>query len=646
MQVVRSRSSGKKSLAVIGGRVSGGSVVTGGTAVSTETVVGVVGVATVGVVGVATVGVATVSTPETTRGASGGDEADAVADAPIPAVAHTANTSISSRVNFSFMLRAGAASPALRFTVLSQPQQTDPSTTPVHHDRPTVLVVDFGAQYAQLIARRVRELNVFSEIVGHRLTAEQMAAKNPAAIILSGGPKSVHVDGAPSLDPAIYDLGVPILGICYGAQLIAQQLGGTVGRGMSGEYGRTQLTRAGESLIFPDDAPDTHECWMSHFDGITEAPDGFAVTASSPGAPVAVLENDDRKIYGVQFHPEVKHSPHGMAALARFLHERAGIANEWKMASVIDEQVELIRARVGDARVICGLSGGVDSSVAAALVHKAIGSQLTCIYVDTGLMRKNESEQVVETFRRNLGIELIHADEGASFFEALAGLTEPETKRKAIGERFIRVFEKHTGGLTEAKFLVQGTLYPDLIESGGADGTAAVIKSHHNVGGLPDDMDLELIEPLRDLFKDEVRALGTELGLPDEMVWRQPFPGPGLGVRIIGEVTAERVALLQDADAIVREELKDAGLEREIWQSYAALLADVRSVGVMGDERTYGHPIIIRAVTSDDAMTADWARIPYETLEVMSQRIINEVPGVNRVVYDITSKPPGTIEWE
>ena len=509
-----------------------------------------------------------------------------------------------------------------------------------------MLVVDFGAQYAQLIARRVRELNVFSEIVSHRLSASEMADKRPAAIILSGGPKSVHVDGAPSLDPAIYDLGVPIFGICYGAQLIAQQLGGTVGRGMAGEYGRTVLSRQGDSLILPDDAPVDHECWMSHFDGITEAPDGFQVTATSPGAPVAILENDERRIYGVQFHPEVVHSPYGQASLGRFLHERAGIASDWQMASVIDEQVAAIRERVGDARVICGLSGGVDSSVAAALVHKAIGAQLTCIYVDTGLMRKNESEQVVETFRRNLGIELIHADEGDSFFAALAGVTEPEAKRKAIGERFIRVFEKHTGGLTEAKFLVQGTLYPDLIESGGSDGNAAVIKSHHNVGGLPDDMELELIEPLRDLFKDEVRALGHELGLPDDMVYRQPFPGPGLGVRIIGEVTPERVALLQEADAIVREELKNAGLERQIWQSYAALLADVRSVGVMGDERTYGNPIIIRAVTSDDAMTADWARIPYDVLEVMSQRIINEVDGVNRVVYDITSKPPGTIEWE
>ena len=525
---------------------------------------------------------------------------------------------------------------------LSQPQ-TPPNPTA---SRATVLVVDFGAQYAQLIARRVRELHVFSEIVPNQISATEIAARAPAAIILSGGPASVHVEGAPQLDPAVYELGIPIFGICYGAQLIAQQLGGVVGRGMAGEYGRATLVRSGESLVLPDDAPAEHECWMSHFDGITDLPDGFTATASSEGAPVAVLENDTRKIFGVQFHPEVVHSPHGMATMARFIYERAGIAPDWEMSSVIDDQVALIRERVGDARVICGLSGGVDSSVAAALVHKAVGAQLTCIYVDTGLMRKNESEQVVETFRRNLGIELIHADEADTFFEALAGVTEPEAKRKAIGEKFIRVFEKHTGGLTEAKFLVQGTLYPDLIESGGADGQASVIKSHHNVGGLPDDMELELIEPLRDLFKDEVRALGTELGLPDEMVWRQPFPGPGLGVRIIGEVTPERVAVLQEADAIVRHELKEAGLERQIWQSYAALLADVRSVGVMGDERTYGNPIVIRAVTSDDAMTADWARIPYETLEVMSQRIINEVDGVNRVTYDITSKPPGTIEWE
>jgi len=385
--------------------------------------------------------------------------------------------------------------------------------------------------------------------------------------------------------------------------------------------------------------------WMSHFDAIVEVPDGFTATAATPDAPVAVLESPSRRIWGVQFHPEVVHSPFGADVLRTFLHDLAAITPDWEMSSVIAEQVAEIRARVGDGRAICGLSGGVDSSVAAALVHRAIGAQLTCVYVDTGLMRKGESEQVVETFRRNMGIELIHVDAGERFLSRLAGVTEPEAKRKAIGEEFVRVFEEHTGGLVEATFLVQGTLYPDLIESGGVDGTAEVIKSHHNVGGLPEDMDLELIEPLRDLFKDEVRALGTELGLPDEMVWRQPFPGPGLGVRIIGEVTAERVALLQEADAIVRAEIAAAGLEREIWQSFA-VLADIRSVGVMGDERTYGHPIIIRAVTSDDAMTADWARLPYDLLERMSQRIINEVPGINRVAYDVTSKPPGTIEWE
>jgi GMP synthase (glutamine-hydrolysing) len=511
--------------------------------------------------------------------------------------------------------------------------------------RQAVLVVDFGAQYAQLIARRVRELEVYSEIVPHRITADEVAAREPAAIVLSGGPKSVHVDGAPRLDPGIYDLGVPVLGICYGAQLIAQQLGGTVGRGMRGEYGRAHLTRTAESSLLHADVPREHDVWMSHFDAITDVPPGFRATASTPDAPVAVLESDERRIWGVQFHPEVVHSPHGMAVLRTFLHELAGCEPSWKMASVVDEQVDKVRAQVGGKRAICGLSGGVDSSVAAALVHRAIGHQLTCVYVDTGLMRKGESEQVVETFRRTMGIELIHVDAGDRFFERLRGVTEPEAKRKAIGELFVRIFEEHTGGLTEAEFLVQGTLYPDLIESGGADGTADVIKSHHNVGGLPEDMTLELVEPLRDLFKDEVRVLGHELGLPDEIVWRQPFPGPGLGVRIIGEVTPEKVATLQEADAIVREEIAWAGLEREIWQAFA-VLPDIRSVGVMGDERTYGHPIIIRAVTSDDAMTADWARLPYELLEKMSSRIINEVPGINRVAYDVTSKPPGTIEWE
>ncbi len=509
----------------------------------------------------------------------------------------------------------------------------------------TVLVVDFGAQYAQLIARRVRELNVYSEIVPHRITAAEVAAKAPSAIILSGGPKSVHVEGAPALDPAIYDLGIPIFGICYGVQLIAQQLGGTVGRGMRGEYGRAKLTRGGASVLL-DGTPHDQDVWMSHFDAVTEVPAGFIATACTPDAPVAAMECTERRIYGVQWHPEVVHSPHGMAVLQRFLHDLAGCDPSWTMGSIIDEQVAVVKAQVGDGRVICALSGGVDSAVAAALVHKAIGHQLVCIYVDTGLMRLNESDQVVETFKRNMGIELIHVSAGPRYFEKLAGVVEPELKRKIIGELFVRIFEEHTGGLSDAKYLVQGTLYPDVIESGGADGTAAVIKSHHNVGGLPEDMTLELVEPLRDLFKDEVRKLGKELGLPDEIVLRQPFPGPGLGVRILGEVTPERVITLQKADAIVRDEIHKAGLERELWQSFAVLAADVRSVGVMGDERTYAHPIIIRAVTSDDAMTADWARLPYDLLETMSNRIINEVPGVNRVVYDVTSKPPGTIEWE
>ena len=448
----------------------------------------------------------------------------------------------------------------------------------------------------------------------------------------------------------MYDLGVPILGICYGAQLIAQQLGGTVARGGSGEYGRTVMHldpsvvsagAGGDSLLAG--LPANQTVWMSHFDAVTEPPEGFVATASTDGAPVAVLECAQRGIWGVQFHPEVVHTPHGQDVITRFVHDLAGLRADWTMEHFISDAVADIRAQVGEGRAICGLSGGVDSAVAAALVHEAIGPQLTCVFVDTGLMRANEGDQVVETFRRHQGIELIHVRAADRFFEKLAGVTDPEEKRKAIGELFIRVFEDARGGIEDARYLVQGTLYPDVIESGTAH--ASTIKSHHNVGGLPDDLDFELVEPLRTLFKDEVRAVGHELGLPDEIVWRQPFPGPGLGVRIIGEVTPDKVSLLQQADLVVREELHIAGLDREIWQAFA-VLPDIRSVGVQGDERTYGYPVIVRAVTSEDAMTADWARIPYDVLETISSRIINEVQGVNRVAYDITSKPPGTIEWE
>ena len=470
-----------------------------------------------------------------------------------------------------------------------------------------------------------------------------MAERAPAAVILSGGPASVNVEGAPRLDPAIYELGVPLLGICYGAQLVALQLGGAVEGTGKGEYGRTQLEVTNPGVLIHEFPPAIQDVWMSHFDSIVAAPDGFTVTARTADVPAAAFEDVDRRIFATQFHPEVGHTPQGQAILERFLYEGAGCSPSWTMRSIIDQSIENIRAQVGDEKVICGLSGGVDSAVAAALVHKAVGAQLTCVFVDTGLMRRDEGDQVVETFRRHQGIELVHVRAADRFFERLAGVIDPEEKRKTIGELFIRVFEEAASGLSDARFLVQGSIYPDVIESGTPD--AAKIKSHHNVGGLPEDMDFELVEPLRSLFKDEVREVGRELGLPDEIVWRQPFPGPGLGVRIIGEVNPERVAILQHADAVVREEIKAAGLERDIWQAFA-VLPDIRSVGVMGDERTYAYPIIVRAVTSEDAMTADWARLPYDVLERISSRVINEVRGVNRVAYDITSKPPGTIEWE
>jgi GMP synthase (glutamine-hydrolysing) len=469
-----------------------------------------------------------------------------------------------------------------------------------------------------------------------------MLAREPKAIIFSGGPSSVHVEGAPTIDPAIYDAGVPILGICYGAQLVTLQLGGEVAKTGTGEHGRTALDVVGTSTLFTEQ-PTAQSVWMSHGDSIVAAPPGFAVTASTPGTPVAGLEHRERAIYGVQFHPEVVHTERGQEQLKAFLYDVAGCRPTWTNVSIIEHAVAEIRAQVGGERVLCGLSGGVDSSVAAALVHHAVGDQLTCVFVDTGLLRLGEAEQVEETFRRQFHVDLVHVKAADRFLGALEGVTDPERKRKIIGETFIRVFEEVARDHEDARFLVQGTLYPDIVESGGGDN--ANIKSHHNVGGLPDDMKFDLVEPLRNLFKDEVRAIGEELGLPEEIVWRQPFPGPGLAVRIIGDITQERIDTLQRADAIVVEEIKRAGLYREIWQSFAVLPA-VRTVGVMGDDRTYAYPIVLRAVTSDDAMTADWARLPYDVLERIASRVINEVPGVNRVAYDITSKPPGTIEWE
>ena len=515
-----------------------------------------------------------------------------------------------------------------------------------------VLVVDFGAQYAQLIARRVREANVYSELVPHSMPVDEMLAKDPKAIILSGGPASVFEPGAPSIDRKVFEAGVPVLGICYGFQVMAYELGGKVDKAALGEYGKTAtVIDKAEGLL--DGSPADQSVWMSHGVAVEAAPEGFEVLAHTEGAPVAAMQDPARKLYGVQWHPEVKHTPMGQKLIETFLHECAGLGSDWDASSIIEDQVAKIRAQVGDAQVICGLSGGVDSAVAAALVHKAVGDQLTCVFVDHGLLRKGEVEQVKHDFVAATGIKLITVDAADDFLEALKGVSEPERKRKIIGEKFIRTFEKAQRQVIEeagaegkeVKFLVQGTLYPDVVESGGGDG-AANIKSHHNVGGLPEDLKFELVEPLRTLFKDEVRAIGTELGLPDEIVWRQPFPGPGLGIRIIGEITKERLDLLREADAIAREELTKAGLDRDIWQCPVVLLADVHSVGVQGDERTYGSPIVLRPVSSEDAMTADWSRVPYDVLATISTRITNECRQINRVVLDVTSKPPATIEWE